>query len=510
MRFRTMFETLTQGIILRRRDGRVVDANSAAARMSGVTRDQLIGAMVRDGVLNSVDEMGRPLRLADMPCEIALQTGKVVRGRVIGLTHARSNERRWVLIDAVPQTRPGEGEPFQVCSLLSDITEQKKAEIAVAASRAHLALAQRVASLGSAELDFRTGVWQWSDETFRLLGLDKETVQPSMDAMLSVVHEDDRPTCVAALEHARNGVKPLPAEYRIVRSDGSIRTIYREADLVRDEANALVGLIVTNRDVTELRLAERQKEELQAQLLHVQRIDALGVLAGGIAHDLNNTLVPILGLTDLLRNGLSAEKAELLDVIQHAGEKARDLVRQILAFSRGDTPDRAPVDVGAFLQGIRQLVRASVPSTIAIEWHLAKVPVILADTSQLHQVVVNLVANAAQAIGTRLGTIEIALSAVDVVLKPGDAPESCIRLSVSDTGSGMDEATQKRIFEPFFTTKPIGEGTGLGLSVVHGIVTGHGGRIDVDSKIGKGTRFDILLPALSDTEASALGKGPST
>jgi signal transduction histidine kinase len=252
-----------------------------------------------------------------------------------------------------------------------------------------------------------------------------------------------------------------------------------------------------------MRAADRQREELQRQLLHAQRLDALGTLAGGIAHDLNNILVPVLGLTEYLQAGMAQDDPNrgILDVIRSAGERARNLVGQILTFSRREHPDRRDLCLAMFLQETMSLIRASVPATIKIEERFEPVPLISADPGQLQQVLLNLVLNSVQAIGANKGSITLSASySHDGPLgRPGGPPQSWVCISVRDSGCGMNDATLKRMFEPFFTTKPAGQGTGLGLSVVHGIVTAHGGAVQVTSSIGNGTCVDVFLPATSST-----------
>lgn len=254
-------------------------------------------------------------------------------------------------------------------------------------------------------------------------------------------------------------------------------------------------------DITELKKAEAQRLRLVEQLQHSQKLELIGTLAGGIAHELNNALVPVLALAKLTIKLLPEGSREHrnLATIRDAAERARDLVKNILAFSRKETPTRISVDLAASVGRSLDLLRPVIPSTIRIEERIGIVPLLLADPDGLHQLLVNLIANAAQAIGDHHGTIFIELAAVPDTQRPQGSlsPSSdLIRLSVSDTGCGMDEATIKHIFDPFFTSKPVGEGTGLGLSTVHGIVAQLGGRIAVESRVGQGTRFDILLPLL--------------
>jgi two-component system cell cycle sensor histidine kinase/response regulator CckA len=251
----------------------------------------------------------------------------------------------------------------------------------------------------------------------------------------------------------------------------------------------VAAVVGTLQDVTIMRRAEAKRFELERQLQQSLKMEALGTLAGGIAHDLNNALVPVLGLTECVLENLPAgsrERADL-EVVVGGAARARDLVRQILAFSRKEAPTRHAVDVGRIVSSTWNLLRRALPPAIRVECNATPGAIVMADPSQLQQVVVNLVTNAAQAIGGCPGAIVISVARIG-----GE-----VVLSVADTGNGMDDATRARIFEPFFTTKQVGEGTGLGLAVVHGIVTAHGGKIDVRSDPGAGTVFDVALPAVT-------------
>jgi two-component system, cell cycle sensor histidine kinase and response regulator CckA len=243
-------------------------------------------------------------------------------------------------------------------------------------------------------------------------------------------------------------------------------------------------------DVTEIKRGEVQRRMLELQLHHSQRLEALGTLAGGVAHEINNALVPVVALTKMVIGKMpdGSRERRNLDTVLIGAERSRDLVKQILAFSRKEEEPQqhSSIDLADILRDALGMMRASLPTTIQINGAVASAPRIRGDRSQLHQVVINLMTNAAQAIGEAQGTITLRLAS-----NPGGAE---VRLSIIDTGCGMDEATKARIFEPFFTTKGVGQGTGLGLAVVHGIVTEHGGRIEVDSVPGRGTGFHIILP----------------
>jgi PAS domain S-box-containing protein len=367
-------------------------------------------------------------------------------------------------------------------------------------SHEHLARAQRIAHMGSDVRNLCTDEAEWSVELYNIFGVSRENFVPTTANFLRLVHPDDRPTILAARDQIRTGTCPDPFEYRIIRPDARVRHIYRETELIRDGAGNTLFLTGTCHDITEIRGAQARERDLERQLMHSQKLEALGTLAGGVAHDLNNTLVPILALSKLALEELPEESPVRgdVEVIIQASERARDLVRQILAFSRKQDLVRQEVDFARITREALRMLRASVPATIEIVERICEVPALYGDAGELHQAVVNLVTNAAQAIGGAVGTITVSLSAVgeNQIAEPMAEGPPVVRLAVADSGCGIDEATLDRVFEPFFTTKAVGEGTGLGLSVVHGIVTGHGGKISVRSTPGKGSEFILLLPAL--------------
>jgi len=245
----------------------------------------------------------------------------------------------------------------------------------------------------------------------------------------------------------------------------------------------------------QLQVERERRRELEMMVNHADRVDAMGRLAGGIAHDLNNALVPVLAMTKSVMSRLPKDGREhaKLDLVIMGAQRAKELVQQILAFSRKQQIEMRDMDLAKVVTDGIKLLRAGLPSTINLVSEIERVPAIHGDEGQINQVLVNLVNNAAHAIGDRPGTVTVSVQSNG---------ESEVRLAVSDTGCGMDEKTQARIFEPFFTTKPVGEGTGLGLSVVHGIVLSHGGTIVVDSASGRGTRFEVTLPALRRVDAA--------
>jgi PAS domain S-box-containing protein len=387
---------------------------------------------------------------------------------------------------------------------VAEIGAHKRVAEALGRSQRHLKHAQRIAATGSVERDLVTGVSVWSDELYRILGVGRD-FPPTFGNFLGLVHQDDRAKLAASMREVADlkpGMQVRPDEYRIVRPDGDIRVIQPVWEAMFDDRSSATHLFAALKDVTELRAAEVRRCEMEQQLQHSQKLEALGTLAGGVAHELNNTLVPILALTKITANRCAEGSRELanLNTVLRASERARDLVQQILAFSRKETPTRQRLDAAALVREALKMLRASLPSTIHIAETIGAAPPVLADPSQLYQIVTNLLTNAAQAIGGGIGRIAVEVGAASGggIDQTSLAVPAAFRLAVSDTGCGMDGATQRRIFEPFFTTKPVGEGTGLGLAVVHGIVADHGGRIAVTSEAGRGTCVEVFLPAAAD------------
>jgi two-component system cell cycle sensor histidine kinase/response regulator CckA len=258
------------------------------------------------------------------------------------------------------------------------------------------------------------------------------------------------------------------------------------------------------RDLTGRKKAEAHRTELEAQLRESHKMQAVGTMAGGIAHDFNNILGAILGNVELAKVDCApgSPVLESLLEIDKAGRRARDLVRQILTFSRNEPPQRTAVSLADVAHDTERLLRVTLPPAIELHMHLqAGLPPVLADATQVEQALLNLCTNAVHAIGAERGSIHVEAATVQpdqrLSERLGLAPIDYVALTVRDTGPGMDAATLERIFEPFFTTKPVGQGTGLGLAVVHGVMRTHQGGVDVQSTPGHGSRFTLYFPVAS-------------
>ncbi len=307
----------------------------------------------------------------------------------------------------------------------------------------------------------------------------------------------------------------------------SINEVVHVGDLVfesiytprRDVHGFVAGVSGVAWDVTQRMRAEEANKALETQLLQAQKIETIGTLAGGIAHDFNNILSPIIGYTEIAMDQLSASDPARADLeqVMNAAQRAKELVRQILIFARGGSEERKPLQLHLVIQEALRLIRSTMPSTIEISQHVAaRGDTVVADAAQMHQVIMNLCTNAAHSMRDKGGVlrVELAREEIDeeaakhvVGLKPG----SYVVLKVRDEGVGMDAPTIARVFEPFFTTKKSGEGTGLGLSVVHGIVHSHGGAVAVESEVGRGSTFRVYLPsAPSATDEATDARAPES
>ncbi len=314
-------------------------------------------------------------------------------------------------------------------------------------------------------------------------------------AWLDAIHPDD----LERIQQA-SAVKQVTGDYnetyRILRPDGTLRWIHDRAFPIRDESGTVRRIVGTAEDIT-------ARRDLEQQFRQVQKMEAIGTLAGGIAHDFNNILTAIGGYTELARLQVEGDETttRFLTAVMQASSRAAALVRQILTFSRQqEQSTRLPLDLAEAVIEPLTLLRATIPTTIEFDFHLPDdLPAVLADATQIHQIVMNLCTNAAHAMKDRTGRLGVRLEEFDVdeelaKIKLRLQPGPYVRLAITDTGHGMDQATVERIFEPFFTTKKPGDGTGLGLAVVHGIMQSYDGAATVYSQPGDGTTFHLYFP----------------
>jgi signal transduction histidine kinase len=320
-----------------------------------------------------------------------------------------------------------------------------------------------------------------------------------------LAHPDDLPDIEQAFETALSGQGDYEIEHRIVRQDtGEVRMVHARGEVECDDEGQVVRLVGAGMDITDRKQAEADREALEAKLSQAQKMQAVGRLAGGMAHDFNNKLQTILGYANLMLNEIPANHAfrEDLEMIREAACQSADLTRQLLAFARRQTIAPRVIDLNETIDGMLKMLQRLVGEGIAIEWTPGRdVPPVRMDPSQVDQILANLIVNARDAIGS-VGSIRLETGGVDLddsdcehLLGERATSGRYVLLTVCDDGEGMDEEMLANIFEPFFTTKDRGKGTGLGLATVYGIVTQNGGCLNVDSEPGRGTTFRIYLPA---------------
>ena len=399
--------------------------------------------------------------------------------------------------------------------VLRDITDRKRAEEELQESTRVLFESQKIAGLGTWFLDIPAGVFKTSQGMDELFGID-EAYDHSIEGWAAIIHPDDRAMMIDYLLNEVIGRGQLcDKEFRIARfNDKTMRWMHALGELEFDADGRPIKLHGTSQDVTERKLAEAEKDKLESQLFQAQKMEAIGTLAGGIAHDFNNILGAMIGYTELALMEEDEERRHRdLSAVLNACTRATDLVKQILSFSRKSDVDMKPINIRYIVKEAISLLRSTIPSTIDINYNSSPAPmIILANSTQIHQVIMNLCTNATHAMKQTGGILTIELATLE--LAPGEIlhhpdlrPGPYVRLTVSDTGQGIDSDHLQRIFDPFFTTKSKDEGTGLGLSVVYGIVKSHDGIINVYSEPDKGAVFNIYLPRITSTETMEVDTG---
>jgi PAS domain S-box-containing protein len=492
-RYRTLVEGSIQGILIHV-DGVVRFANRAAADMFGTEPARLAGR----AVASLVDPEDRPA------------FDRYVQARLDGDAGASHLELRATRIDGsrawldcVVTPIPWDGEAALLATLM-DVTERRRAEAELRESEDRFRqLAENVreafiiADVPSFAAVYVSGAWA------EIWGRPLEDAYASPTTWTDAIHAEDRGVVAAAQETLRAG-EPATSVFRLQRPDGSLRWVRARTFPVLDENGRVYRMAGLIEDITDLRRTEDQ-------LRQAQKMEAIGRLAGGIAHDFNNLLSAVLALAELVLLDLGAEHPSSPDVrrIQQAGQSATSLTQQLLAFSRRQILQPQVLDANAVVRQLGPLLRRLIGEHITLLMHLeADLDAISADPSQLEQVVLNLCVNARDAMvgGGRLTiqTSNVELDETAVSRHPGVEPGHHVLLSFTDTGVGMDETTRQQLFEPFFTTKEIGQGTGLGLATVYGIVRQSRGFIYVYSEPGLGTTFKVYFPAVADQAPRAV------
>ena len=512
-RYRQFFEASPDSVFLLSGSpgevGRILDANTLAATSHGYTRDELLTLHIGD---------------LDVPEDAALVQERIARlfrdGTITFQATHRRRDGSTFPVEVSARTTTIDGKPC-VVAFNRDVTERQTFEDALRENQIRINLAARASRVGFWDWDLKQNSVYFSPEWKAQIGYEPDEIANEFEEWRVRVHPDDIDGAMAAIKsHIQGDTDYYTTEFRFRHKDGSYRWIFVRGAVSRDIDGVAVQVVGCHIDITAQKEAEAERSLLTQRLGQLQRLEAMGTLAGGIAHDFNNILSIISGNVELAM--LETEDStvqESLGEIQKASKRAGALVRQILSFSRDETPVRRPTPLEPIVSEAVRLVRSTAPQRIQIHSEtIAKSPSVYADPEQLHQVMVNLGTNAWHAIGDGAGQVTFRLDCgklpPHLQASEGAATDGDYAIiEIADDGEGMSEEIRSRIFEPFFTTKPSGKGTGLGLSVVHGIVSNHGGIIDISSQVGVGTTFRVYLPKSPPTgighdHESACRSGP--
>lgn len=463
---------------------------------------QLLGYPMEEGdltferFLESVHPHDRPRVVAAAERSISQRTDSNIEFRVVwpdGSIH-------WIVARGKAEY-DANGQPVCMRGVGLDVTERKQIEEQLRVREVQLADAQRVANFGSYEWLPITDTVRWTEELFRIFGLQPEEFQPTFAGYLERIHPEDHEQTRNRVEQCVRSGTAFEGEERIVRPDGSIRLLFSQGKWLFDENQQAQKLVGTCQDITARKEAERSRIRLEEELRQTHKMESIGRLAGGVAHDFNNLLTVILGHVALCEEELPADTPllEHIKPIQQAAQRAAALTRHLLAFSRRQVIHPTILDVNVIVNNLNKMMIRVIGEHIALRIIPGEsVGNIRADLGQMDQILMNLLVNAVDAMpkGGQI-FIETANTELDETYTkshPSVHPGRYVVLSVADTGAGMDSATMAQIFEPFFTTKAPGEGTGLGLSMVYGAVEQNKGHITVFSQPGKGTTFKIYFP----------------
>ncbi len=502
-RFHALLSNMSEGVALqelvvdgegRPVDYRIIDVNPGFERILGISRSQAVG------------KLATAVYGTAMAPYLREYAGVALSGSPLHMEAYFAPMGKYFEVSAAPW---GEGG---FATMFSDVTFRIMSEKALRESEMALQRAQSIAHVGSYAWDLESGKTLWSDELQRIAGCT--TPEPSLEFISSLMHSEDRKRVTVSRRLARDEGVDFDAEYRIVKPNGELRWLHERAELDRDEAGLPVRMLGVIQDITESKKSEEEREVLEMQLRQAQKLEAVGTLAGGVAHDFNNLLQVINGYTELILAKLGPEHSAYASLreVAKAGGRAAGLVGQLLAFSRRQVLRPEDLDMNEVTSHLLKMLVRLIGEHIRLDFIPGQgIEAVHGDRGMVEQVLVNLCVNARDAMRDggvlTIETENVWLDSSYCEKHPWAVPGRYVLLSVTDTGEGMDRETIDRIFEPFFTTKAPGQGTGLGLATVYGIIKQHQGMVHVYSEPGKGSVFRIYLPV---AERMAVDAAPRT
>jgi len=497
---RLLFENMVQGVIVLDAQNRIVSANQAALKWSGLSEDQFFNSKLSEHGWKFFHDDGLPYTPEEMPSSIARRTGRSVANAIMGVSMPGKDIFRWISVDAVPRFDKGNIEPHFILMTITDISERVRSE-------------EQIRML-KYSIDTHRDSFYWTDAEGKIvyandaactnLGYKRcELIGQSITLFNRQVNMQFIRRTVDALRS--QGTHVFESVHH--RKDGSEFPV--EIRLSYLQFGGKEYILGYARDITERKRIEQERARLEDQIRQAQRMESIGRLAGGLAHDFNNLLTAISGhislaLMDL--NPMDPLRPSLVEASK-AAESAAGLTRQLLTLSRTPALNLRRIDLNGFVVDLQKMLKRLVGEDVRLRAILkADHAIINADPGQIEQVIINLAINAGDAMPEG-GVLTIETKCVQVGeggdrSYPNAKPGRYVLVAVRDTGQGISEEVQKHLFEPFYTTKEIGKGTGLGLATVYGAVMQNHGFIDVDSKVGSGTTFNVLFPLADDGPAA--------
>jgi len=499
--FTKLITTLPEIVIRMDMDGNILFVNDIIKEVSGYDRSELVGK----NMLAFIDPEDHERAINNT---LHMQNEKL--GPKSYLLQMKDGSKRLFEVNG-DVLRNDDGTPYGMVNVIRDVTERNKAEMALRESEKRYRAVLEASPDPIVAYDTKGNVTYLNPAFTTVFGWPLDEL---IDKRTDYTPEEEMPQTIKMIEKVQRGEGFSGFETRRYTREGSIVDISMSAAILRNQTGEPAGSVITLRDIS-------QQKRLEQQLIQAHKMEAIGTLAGGIAHDFNNILSAIIGYSEISLQETtpgSLLNGNLKKVLK-AGERAKDLVKQILTFSRQNDQEKLPVKIVPIVEEIVKFLRASLPTTIEIVLEGDCDKTVLADPTQIHQILMNLCTNAAHAMEDGGGILTLNLQKVahpkvseypgiyDSDLQNHLPPGDYYQIGVTDTGSGIPYEIRNRIFDPFFTTKKTGKGTGMGLSVVHGIVKSHGGKISVSSEPGCCTTFTILLPTV-DTPADDTAKTP--
>lgn len=466
------------------RQGALRWINPAWQRLLGLTPAELR----RDGLLALV----HPADVDDTAAALAALRERDEEVRFENRLRCSDGSFRWLQWSAVPMRN---GAAYGTAR---DITERKLAEREAEERTRLLLMAEEVAGVGHWRIDLDANALTWSNEMYRIHGLDPRTFQPDVERLVEAYHPEDRGLVV---DHIRDAIlerKDFEFELRIVRPDLSLRNVLSRGKCEVSDDGRPLAVFGVFQDVTE-------RKQLHERVVHSERMATVGTLAAGVAHEINNPLTWVIANLDAVDRGLQElrvqdaavdQLSKMIVEAQQGADQVKRIVRDLLTYSRSQPEKLESVDVQEALDIAVNIATNQFKYRAHLVRDYGRVPGVVADESRLTQVFVNLIVNAAQAIPERRGQAHDREGVIE--LRTSIDPDGRVRVSVKDNGLGMPAAVKARVFDPFYTTKPVGVGTGLGLSISNNIVKSFHGEIQIETEEGQGTVVSVVLPAVSD------------